>query len=37
MHWLVDGYNVIRRIPELADREAQDGLAVGREAPCNLR
>jgi predicted RNA-binding protein with PIN domain len=32
MHWVVDGYNVIRRIPELADREAQEGLAAGRNA-----
>lgn len=36
MQWLVDGYNVIRRVPELADREAQGGLAAGREALCNL-
>ena len=32
MHWVVDGYNVIRRIPELADRETREGLAAGREA-----
>jgi predicted RNA-binding protein with PIN domain len=32
MHWVVDGYNVIRRIPELADRENQEGLAAGRDA-----
>ncbi len=31
MRWLIDGYNVIRRDPELRDREAQS-LAAGREA-----
>ena len=35
MHWLVDGYNVIRRNHELADVEARDGLAAGRQALCN--
>jgi hypothetical protein len=30
MHWVVDGYNVIRRIAELADRETQEGLAGSR-------
>jgi predicted RNA-binding protein with PIN domain len=35
MHWLVDGYNVIRRTHELADVEAHDGLAAGRQALCN--
>lgn len=31
MRWLVDGYNVIRRSPELASRE-RESLAAGREA-----
>jgi predicted RNA-binding protein with PIN domain len=31
MRWLVDGYNVIRRDPELSAREA-DGLEAGRTA-----
>jgi predicted RNA-binding protein with PIN domain len=31
MRWLIDGYNVIRRDPELRGREAQS-LAAGREA-----
>jgi predicted RNA-binding protein with PIN domain len=35
MHWLVDGYNVIRRSHELADVEARDGLAAGRQALSN--
>jgi predicted RNA-binding protein with PIN domain len=35
VHWLVDGYNVIRRAPELADRE-REGLEAGRRALCRL-
>jgi len=35
MRWLVDGYNVIRRSPELASKETQ-GLAAGRAALCGL-
>ena len=35
MHWLVDGYNVIRRGPELAARE-QESLEAGRQALCRL-
>ncbi len=35
MHWLVDGYNVIRRGPELAERE-QESLDAGRQALCRL-
>ncbi len=35
MHWLVDGYNVIRRGPELAERE-QESLEAGRQALCRL-
>src|SRR5260370_15249998 len=35
MHWLVDGYNVIRRGPELAERE-QESLEAGRQALCLL-
>ena len=35
MHWLVDGYNVIRRAPELADRE-RESLEAGRRALCRL-
>jgi predicted RNA-binding protein with PIN domain len=31
MRWLIDGYNVIRRDPELSAREA-DGLEAGRAA-----
>lgn len=31
MRWLIDGYNVIRRDPELRDRETQ-GLEAGRAA-----
>ena len=30
MHWVVDDYNVIRRIPERADRETWEGLAASR-------
>lgn len=33
MQWLVDGYNVIRRSPELASREYQS-LEAGRQALC---
>ena len=33
MHWMVDGYNVIRRDPELASRE-QTSLEAGRAALC---
>ncbi|MFQ5829942.1 MAG: NYN domain-containing protein [Candidatus Methylomirabilia bacterium] len=35
MRWLVDGYNVIRRAPELASRE-RESLQAGREALCRL-
>jgi len=35
LHWLVDGYNVIRRGPELAARE-QESLEAGRQALCRL-
>ena len=35
MHWLIDGYNVIRRSPELQDRERQS-LEAGRQALCEL-
>src|SRR6266446_4246085 len=35
MHWLVDGYNVIRRAPELAERE-RESLEAGRQALCRL-
>jgi len=35
MHWLVDGYNVIRRDPRLASRE-NESLQAGREALCRL-
>ena len=35
MRWLVDGYNVIRRAPELKSRE-QESLEAGREALCAL-
>ncbi|OGL03209.1 MAG: hypothetical protein A3I03_06550 [Candidatus Rokubacteria bacterium RIFCSPLOWO2_02_FULL_68_19] len=35
MRWLVDGYNVIRRAPELAARE-RESLQAGREALCRL-
>jgi len=36
MHWLLDGYNVIRRNPRLSDREDAEGLGGGRQALCNL-
>lgn len=36
MHFVIDGYNVIRRTPDLATREAEHGLAAGREALCNM-
>jgi predicted RNA-binding protein with PIN domain len=35
MRWLVDGYNVIRRDPELLTRE-RESLQAGREALCRL-
>lgn len=35
MRWLVDGYNVIRRAPELTSRE-QESLEAGRQALCAL-
>ena len=35
MHWLVDGYNVIRRDPALASREAVS-MEAGRDALCRL-
>ena len=35
MRWLVDGYNVIRRAPELKSRE-QESLEAGRQALCAL-
>jgi hypothetical protein len=35
MRWLIDGYNVIRRSPELATAEGQ-GLEAGRLALCRL-
>jgi predicted RNA-binding protein with PIN domain len=35
MRWLVDGYNVIRRSPELRSRE-QESLEAGRRALCAL-
>ena|SRR6266508_645532 len=35
MRWLVDGYNVIRRAPELKSRE-QESLEGGRQALCAL-
>lgn len=34
MRILVDGYNVIRRLPELRMVERAEGLAAGREALC---
>ncbi|MBI4414370.1 MAG: NYN domain-containing protein [candidate division NC10 bacterium] len=34
MRILVDGYNVIRRLPELRAVERAEGLAAGREALC---
>lgn len=35
MRWLVDGYNVIRRAPELTSRE-RESLEAGRQALCML-
>lgn len=35
MHWLVDGYNVIRCTPEMAARE-RESLEAGRQALCRL-
>jgi uncharacterized protein len=35
MHWLIDGYNLIRRDPALASREAES-LEAGRVALCRL-
>ena len=35
MRWLIDGYNVIRRAPELASRE-RESLEAGRHALCSL-
>src|SRR2546427_11493158 len=35
MHWLIDGYNVIRRDPELRAREAES-LEAGRRALLHL-
>lgn len=35
MRWLVDGYNVIRRAPELKSRE-RESLEAGRQALCAL-
>jgi len=35
MRWLVDGYNVIRRSPELAERE-RESLDAGRQALCRM-
>jgi uncharacterized protein len=35
MRWLVDGYNVIRRAPELSSRE-RESLEAGRQALCAL-
>jgi predicted RNA-binding protein with PIN domain len=35
MRWLVDGYTVIRRAPELKSRE-QESLEAGRRALCAL-
>jgi len=35
MRWLVDGYNVIRRAPELISRE-RESLEAGRQALCAL-
>jgi uncharacterized protein len=35
MRWLVDGYNVIRRAPELESRE-RESLEAGRQALCIL-
>ena len=35
MRWLIDGYNVIRRSPELSARE-RESLEAGRRALCDL-
>src|SRR2546422_11631201 len=35
MRWLIDGYNVIRRSPELSSREMVS-LEAGRQALCDL-
>lgn len=35
MHWFVDGYNVIRRAPDLAALE-RESLQAGRDALCRL-
>jgi predicted RNA-binding protein with PIN domain len=35
VHWLIDGYNLIRRSPELSARE-REGLEAGRRALCEL-
>jgi predicted RNA-binding protein with PIN domain len=35
VHWLIDGYNVIRRSPELGFRE-RESLDAGRRALCEL-
>ena len=35
MRWLIDGYNVIRRSPELSSRE-RESLEAGRHALCRL-
>jgi predicted RNA-binding protein with PIN domain len=35
MRWLIDGYNVVRRAPELASRE-RESLEAGRRALCAL-
>jgi predicted RNA-binding protein with PIN domain len=35
MRWLIDGYNVIRRSPELSSRE-RESLEAGRRALCDL-
>jgi len=36
VRWLIDGYNLIRRSPELASREQQESLEAGRRALCHL-
>ena len=35
MHWMIDGYNVIRRDPRLASRE-RTSLEAGRDALCRM-
>src|SRR5262245_49842502 len=35
VHWLIDGYNLIRRSPELGARE-RESLEAGRRALCEL-